>query len=156
MIVPAIVGVVFVTRAVQREQAEADLATVPLPAITQPAQSQHVSLIRLIATPERYHNKPVIVEGYLSLDPRNTALYVSKEFYDLGRLKESIWVNVPVAWWRNREAKLRTGDVLIEGKFDAREAGPLGMFSGGLTDLDGMLALSDRKIMEGYFHGGPK
>lgn len=53
----------------------------------------HVSLIRLIATPEKYHNKLIHVSGYLDLEFEWDALYLHKEDYENGMCKNALRVS---------------------------------------------------------------
>ncbi len=46
---------------------------------------QHISLINLIATPERYHGKWVRVQGVANFEFEGNALFLHKEDYKLGK-----------------------------------------------------------------------
>lgn len=51
-----------------------------------------ISLIQLIANPEKYHQKTVEVEGYLTTGFENNALYLHKEDYDNNLLINAVYV----------------------------------------------------------------
>jgi hypothetical protein len=55
-------------------------------------QSISVSLIQLIANPERYNGKPVRLIGFLRLEFEGDALYLHREDYERG-LPNGIWVD---------------------------------------------------------------
>jgi hypothetical protein len=55
-------------------------------------QPESVSIIRLIATPEKYHGKFVRVEGYLHNQFENSAIYLSKDDADHLIGKNALWV----------------------------------------------------------------
>jgi len=52
-----------------------------------------VSLIKLIATPEKYNGKRIQVIGYLHLEFEGNAIYLHKEDEEAGLSKNGFWVN---------------------------------------------------------------
>ncbi len=53
----------------------------------------NISLIRLIATPERYDGKVIQVEGFLNLEFEGNAIYLHKEDYENSLCKNGFWVD---------------------------------------------------------------
>ena len=45
---------------------------------TEGKKSERVSLIAVIANPEKFHKKKIIVEGYFIMESEGDAIYVSK------------------------------------------------------------------------------
>jgi hypothetical protein len=97
-----------------------------------------VSMIRLIANPERYHGKPVRVEGFLTVGFEDNAIYLSRE--DAGYLitKNGLWVTILDEDWERLgkdPRKFKDSYVLIEGVFDKDSLGHLGAFSGSIREV---------------------
>jgi len=106
-----------------------------------------VSIINLIANPERYHNKKIRFIGFASVEFENFSIYLSKESYDNRMSLNAIWLDL--------ESKNSTVDsimkkihglikldkhyVIVEGVFDKNDKGHMSMNSGsinGITRLD--------------------
>ncbi len=95
-----------------------------------------VSLVRLVATPEKYHGKWVQVVGYLNLEFEGNAIYLHREDYETGNLKNGIWVNIP----KDLKTKLALSEyskhyVIMSGCFDMNSTGHMGMFGGTLNEI---------------------
>ncbi|MDR2625625.1 MAG: hypothetical protein LBC37_04770 [Zoogloeaceae bacterium] len=108
-----------------------------------------VSLIQLIANPEKYHGKNVLVSGFLHLEFEGHALYLHRDdaLHHLSR--NGIWVD----WydWEegDGEEKLRARNeffdrfllphndqyVVMEGIFNAKNTGHFGLWSGGIEQI---------------------
>lgn len=95
-------------------------------------QSISVSLIQLIANPERYNGKPVRLIGFLRLEFEGNALYLHREDYERG-LPNGIWVDVPRDLSKNENQILNNQYVICEGIF---RAGDLNQFRGELTTIN--------------------
>jgi len=52
-----------------------------------------ISMLRLIVTPEKYHNKTVQIIGYLNLEFEGNAIYFHKEDYENGSSRNGMWVS---------------------------------------------------------------
>jgi len=94
-----------------------------------------VSLINLIATPEKYQGKIVQVVGYLNLEFEGNAIYIHKEDYENALLKNAVWVDVS----RNEAIKnakaFNKKYVIMVGVFDMKDNGHMGMFSGTIKNI---------------------
>jgi hypothetical protein len=94
----------------------------------------NVSMIQLIANPEKYDGKMVRVIGFLRLEFEGNALYLHKEDYGHSLVGNDIWVNVSPEMMEN-DQKLNNKYVLLEGIFDAKRHGHMGMFAGELGNI---------------------
>jgi hypothetical protein len=102
-----------------------------------------VSLVRLLATPEKFHGKLVRVEGYLHNQFEDSALYFSKDHGDYLMGESALWItygknpSLQAASAKTKPENLRYFDskyVLVEGVFDKNASGHLGAFAGGLSN----------------------
>jgi hypothetical protein len=97
-----------------------------------------VSMIRLIANPERYHGKPVHVEGFLRVGFEDNAIYLSREDANYLITKNGLGVTIVYEDWEKLGKKpedFKNSYVLIEGLFDKDNRGHLGMNSGSIRDV---------------------
>ena len=107
-----------------------------------------VSLIQLIANPDKYHGKFVRVSGYLHNKMEDSGLYLCKEDADYLVGKNSLWVrydakvslmglkkNPPLLYF---DCKM----VLLEGTFNKDSNGHLGMFASELNHVSRVLELT--------------
>jgi hypothetical protein len=94
-------------------------------------QSLPVSLIALIAAPERYHGKKVVVSGYMYLQRERSALYLGKADFQHSLFKNSLYLEVPNQMVV-RLYPLNGCYVEVTGTFDGKHTGHMGAFSGEL------------------------
>jgi hypothetical protein len=92
-----------------------------------------VSLVELIARPERYDRKPVRVIGYAHFEFEGNGLYLHREDYERAISKNGIWLAPP----ESVSGAVTPSDryVIVEGTFHARDKGHMGMWSGALTQV---------------------
>lgn len=98
------------------------------------AEPQRVTLVQLIANPEKFDGKLVRVIGFLCLRFEGNVLYLHREDYDHAIIGNGIWVNVTPEITKHTEA-LHMHYVLLEGIFDSTSRGHRLMWSGGLTRI---------------------
>jgi hypothetical protein len=98
------------------------------------AEAQSVSIIRLIATPERYDGKLVRVVGYLNMAFEGDSISFHEEDFRRNLVENALWVE-PAEGMRKELTKLSRQYVLIEGVFDASDRGHMGLFSGAITNI---------------------
>ncbi len=97
------------------------------------AQPDDVSLLRLIAMPQQFDGKFVRVIGFLRLEFEGTVLYLHEEDYKHGLFKNAVWVNYP---FNTPAAKaIDKKYVIMEGIFDAKNHGHMGLSSGELHTI---------------------
>ena len=93
-----------------------------------------VSLVQLIATPERFDGRLVAVTGYLHLEFEGEALYLHKEDSDQSIIKNALWVEGnPVL--ENLRSSLDMHYVRVVGNFHSAYKGLYSAASGSLTDI---------------------
>jgi hypothetical protein len=95
--------------------------------------AENVSMVQLIATPEKFDGKFVRVIGFLNLEFEGDALYLHREDLVQG-LDNCVWVHRTDVMERDRK-KLNRHYVVIEGIFDAQDHGHMGMFGGAIKDI---------------------
>jgi hypothetical protein len=94
-------------------------------------QSASISLLALIATPDRYHDKQVTVSGFMYLQREHNALYVTKSDFQHALFKNAVYLQVSNELFERFYA-LNGCYVEVQGKFDAKNTGHMGAFSGEL------------------------
>jgi len=79
-----------------------------------------VSLVELIANPDRFEGQLILVAGYLGLDPPDgNMIYLHKEDYDHGILFNAVDIELNKEAWVERE-KLDLNYVRVVGVFRGR------------------------------------
>jgi hypothetical protein len=104
-----------------------------------------VSMVQLIATPEKYDGKLVVVVGYLSYGgPDGDSLFLSADDYENGVGENSLWVARTKQMWKERE-RLYDMYVGVTGVFHAsREPETTAPHLAGLiADIQGCHFVSD-------------
>jgi len=102
-----------------------------------PIQAQEptdVTLIQLIANPEKFDRRLIRVIGFLRLEFEGNVLYLHREDYENAILGDGIWVDVTPAITK-QSAKLNMNYVLLEGVFSSRDRGHMGMWSGTINQI---------------------
>jgi hypothetical protein len=98
-------------------------------------QAQEVSIVRLIATPERYDGKTIRLIGYLHLEFEGNAIYLHREDFDRGIFEDSVWINLPNDINPGQRKAVNDHYVICTAKFVAGRHGHMGMFAGELEDV---------------------
>ncbi len=97
---------------------------------------ENTSLIRLIATPEKYDGKTIQVTGYLHLEFEGDAIYLHKEDYEYGLTENSFWVSFSGKLLKMKEVMdYNDKYVIIIGTFRMNDKGHMGMFGGTLENI---------------------
>lgn len=99
-----------------------------------PKELPDVSLIRLLANPERYNEKFIRVNGFLELEFEGTALYLHREDCEQMLLRNAVWLDVPSEIW-GRKYELTERYVVIEGVFRADRRGHMDAFGGAISPI---------------------
>src|SRR5579864_6414585 len=97
------------------------LACIMTALVVAPIRAQEptdVTLVRLIANPERFDGKLIRAIGFLRLEFEGNVLYLHREDYENAILGDGIWVDVTTAITKQRDA-LNMNYVLLEGVFSA-------------------------------------
>jgi hypothetical protein len=98
-----------------------------------------VSLIALIASPEKYDGKIVAVTGFVVAHFEGTAIYLHPDFAGMSMSKEAVWLGLVQTWgpdWMEKEAPKFDGEIcLVIGTFHASNKGHMSASSGAIDDI---------------------
>jgi hypothetical protein len=114
--------------------AMACIITALLVGLTQAQEPTNVTLVQLIANPEKFDGRLIRVIGFLRLEFEGNVLYLHREDYDNAILGDGIWVD-ETSEMNKQRAKLNMSYVLLEGIFSSRERGHMGMWSGTIKEV---------------------
>ncbi len=108
-----------------------------VPAAFSEGDGELVSMVNLISTPDKYHNKMIILEGFMVLEFESDAMYLSEEDAKHAISKNGIWLSID---YKNENKileyyKHNKSYVLVEGIFDANSLGHGALFSGTLKEI---------------------
>ena len=93
-----------------------------------------VSMVQLVATPERYQGKVIRVVAFLHIEFEGNGLYTHEEDYRRSLYKNGVWVDLSGRSYSDA-SKLNNSYVIAVGTFDATTMGHLGLWSGTLKDV---------------------
>jgi hypothetical protein len=93
-----------------------------------------VTLVQLIANPEKFDGKAIRVIGFLRLEFEGNVLYLHREDYEHAILGDGIWVDVTPEMTKQKDA-LNMHYVLLEGVFSSGDRGHMGMWSGTIKGI---------------------
>ncbi len=98
------------------------------------AQNNSVSIVQLIATPDRYDGKVIQVMGFLRLAFEGNVIYLHEDDYKHGIGKNGLWIerNAKID---EKSDKLNMHYVVIEGTFHAGDQGHLGLNAGAISNI---------------------
>jgi hypothetical protein len=99
------------------------------------SKTEDVSLINLIATPERFNGRKVRVIGYLHLEFEDCVLCLNKEDYVQGISKNGIWAGIKTKRELVTLYKFSDHYVIMEGIFNIKMNGHGGMNSGSIQNI---------------------
>jgi len=103
---------------------------------------EDVSLVAVIANPERFNEKLIRTYGYFVHRPEETVLYLSRESAENLILVNSVVVDLSDGVGVSEVEKFRDKYVLIEGRFhENRPGGPVYMTSGAIVEITRIEAL---------------
>jgi hypothetical protein len=93
-----------------------------------------VSLIQLIANPTAFDQKRVVVIGYVRLQFEHQQMYLSEADAKHGVTRNGVWLDVSATLYAKR-AEFDRRYLLVEGTFNARRRGHLGLSSGQIENI---------------------
>ncbi len=99
----------------------------------------NVSIIRLIASPEKYHGKRVVVWGFLRLEFEGDTLYLHREDYERSLTANGIHLSLSESQRKPFKKYDRQYVVLSGVFFRCDETKLVCVFSGHLSDIDSRL-----------------
>ena len=100
--------------------------------VEQRKEAEYVSIISLIANPEKYDGKRIHVSGYMSAEFEGTAIYLSREDFDNNIYKNSVFLLIGKG---DKYQFFHKEYVTLEGTFIIG-GGHMSMFSGMIKDID--------------------
>lgn len=89
-----------------------------------------VSLLSLVANPERYDGRRVRIIGYLHLEFEGDELCPTVEFYRVADAASCIWIDATP-----QMRTLSDHYVIVEGQFSSSARGHLGAYNGALQSV---------------------
>lgn len=110
-----------------------------------------VSLINLIATPDKYDGKVIRVIGVSNIEFEGTAIFLSKEDFLNMVTKNALWMsfNEKAIDQSGKELSKYNGKyVLVEGVFRKNHHGHMGLFSGTIENITRFDPMPSRKDIE--------
>ncbi len=97
-----------------------------------------VSIINLIAQPEKYHGRLVRVIGVSFIEFESNGLYLSKEHLINRVTKNALWMSLDWESIGKTEKELSEYNgqyILVEGIFDKEDLGHMGLKSGAIKKI---------------------
>jgi hypothetical protein len=91
----------------------------------------HLSIIQLIATPEKFDGKLVAVVGFLHIGRESDLLFLSEEDYKHSLPENALWFHLSEAMGKDRD-KLNRNYVVLVGIFRASRPGGYPCPNGGI------------------------
>lgn len=105
--------------------------------------AQDVSLVQLIAQPEKFDGKQVRFIGFLRIEFEGNAIYLHREDYQQAISRNAVWVNIPADMDKKQQNEVNMRYVICVGVFQAAQHGHMGMFSGEMTNVRRLQFWSD-------------
>ena len=102
-----------------------------------------VSMIQLIANPEKFDGKKVILTGFMNLEFEGNALYFHRDDFVYGQMKNGLGLTLSEQGTKSA-SRWSKNYVRVEGVFNAREAGHFGMYSGSIEQVTRITGLGRR------------
>jgi hypothetical protein len=94
-----------------------------------------VSLVQLIAAPEKYEGKVVMVTGFARLEFEGNAIYLHKDDYQYGLYKNGLWLDANECKSRNGK-NFAEGYAMVIGRFTSNFRGHRDLWSGAIRDVE--------------------
>ena len=110
------------------------IITALLVAPLQALEPTSVTLVQLIANPEKFDGKLIRVIGFLRLEFEGDVLFLHREDYENALLGDGIWVDTTPEVMKQKAA-LNMNYVLLEGIFSSSDRGHMGMWSGTIKQI---------------------
>lgn len=107
----------------------------------------NVSMIEVLLYPEKFDDKPILLQGIFIYEFDQNALYLSKESAEYGVSAEAVWIRFSDGFESDRDLEKLNGKyVSIYGTFDKEQLGPLGNFRGSILVESILLSTRYRKL----------
>ena len=109
-----------------------------------PKDLPDVSLIKLLANPDLYHEKLVRVHGFLELEFEGTALYLHREDCEQMLLRNALWLHISSEIWE-RKYELTERYAVVMGVFRADYRGHMDAFGGAISQIQDIRPMPSRE-----------
>ncbi len=99
---------------------------------------ESVSLIQLIANPDKYDGHQVRVIGFVRIEFEGNAVYLHEEDDKYAISDNALWLSLPNTKSKEEYERYHALDgkyVIIEGVFSSKNRGQMGMFSGSIGHI---------------------
>jgi len=100
------------------------------------------SMIQLLATPDKFDGKNIVVFGFMDFDTEADLLFTSKDDYDNVILANALWIEASEEMYKAK-ALLNLKYVRIQGIFSAKPRGRFGSYVGAITKVGDCTPWSD-------------
>jgi hypothetical protein len=95
-----------------------------------------LSLLQLIANPEKYDGKIVAAVGFLEIEKNKSTLYLHREDRDFGLVVNSLNIVFSQELTKSDQARFNRKYVYVSGTFDAKDKGPRSDEGGAISPCD--------------------
>lgn len=103
---------------------------------TKPFTAETVSIVQLIANPERYDGQRVQVIGFLRLEFEGDGIYLNREDYEQGIPQNGVSVQRPNGITKEQTDAVNMHYVICLGTFAAAPRGHFGLWSGTIKNIE--------------------
>ena len=110
------------------------LLTIPFAVPIKAEEPVDVTMVQLIANPEKFDGKLVRVIGFLRLEFEGNVLYLHREDYENAILGDGIWVDITPEITKQSKT-LNLHYVLLVGVFNSSDRGHMRMWSGTIKKI---------------------
>jgi len=100
----------------------------------QKAESISVSIVQLLATPEKFHGKLIRVIGFVHIEFESCAIFLHADDFKYHIYKNALEIGVPI-WAAKNPKKYNNHYALIEGVFDSTNPGHMGLCNGSIREI---------------------
>ena len=97
------------------------------------------SLVKLIATPDKFDGRRIIVMGFMNVEFEGNAVYLHKDDFENNLFSNGLWIDLTEQQKREIDSlNLNKNYVLLEGTFNASGNGHFGLWSGEINEITGI------------------
>ena len=107
-------------------------------------EARAVSMIQLIANPDRYEGRLVRLIGVAHFAMEESALYLHREDAETLNSNNAVWLGASPGLTEEEYKALSGAFVVVEGRFTAKAHGHLGAFPGELESVRRLQRISTR------------
>lgn len=94
------------------------------------------SLVKLIATPDKFDGRRIIVTGFMNVEFEGNAIYLHKDDFENNLFSNGLWINLNDQQKKEIDSlNLNKNYVLLEGTFNSSGNGHFGLWSGEINEI---------------------